>query len=78
MRTAALALDHATGLEERVATALSLAECVSPCARAVIEDAIQAVRAADASRVAMGRPRRVGWLAATGLLIAGGPQQRAS
>jgi hypothetical protein len=72
MRTAALALDRATGLEERVTTALSLREAASPAAAAVIADAIQAVRAADASRIAMDRPRRAAWLAAPALLLVAG------
>ena len=72
MRTAALALDAATGLEERVTTALSLHEASSPAARAVIDDAIQAVRAADAARIAIDRPRRAAMLAAPAVLIVGG------
>jgi len=72
MRTAALALDRATGLEERVTTALSLSEASSPAAAAVIADAVQAVRAADASRVAMDRPRRAAWLAAPAVLLLAG------
>ncbi len=71
-RTAAIALDKANDLEERVMTALSLggrASADGTVTQAVFDDAIESAKGADPSRVPLGRPRGLAWFAAAPVIL---------
>jgi hypothetical protein len=69
VRTAALALDHASGLRERFATALLVRSGTSPAELAVIEDASRHAGSADPGRIPLGDLRRAWWPAVPPLLF---------
>lgn len=60
-RTAALALDRASGLRERLSTAILVRSSASPVDRAVVEDAVRAAPAADPALIPLSRVRRGWW-----------------
>ena len=68
IRSAALALDQAAGLEERVSAALHVRDDPSPAAQAVLRNAEEAVLRSEGS-VPFGRPR-LRWLALPAALVA--------
>ena len=69
IRTAALALDRASGTRERLATALLVRAGSTPAELAVVEDATRAAASADPSLIPLGRVRRAWWPAVPPLLF---------
>lgn len=69
LRTAALSLDIACGLGERISAALLVQSDPSPAARAVVRDAESAVQDADPGRVPVPFPLRFAWAALPAALL---------
>jgi hypothetical protein len=61
LRTAALALDRASRLRERLSTALLVQGSMTPADRAVVEDAMRIAASADPAQIPLGSTRRAGW-----------------
>ena len=60
-RTAAFALDRASGLRERLSTALLVRSSGSPVDRAIVEDAVRSAPAADPALIPLSPVRRGWW-----------------
>jgi hypothetical protein len=69
IRTAALALDRASGLRERLATALLVGNGTSPAELAVLEDASRIASSADPAQIPLRRVRRAWWPAIPPLIF---------